>query len=127
MNTSNVMDWVFVLAAVQLLGLKYLMTATDGWLLFAKVMVNKRKVALAIGMGIIWIPLLLVWIAYGHSPIDIWNGTTAWWQADIGIVGKAVAVASWWALLSPLQALLAIWTIHSATISKQPPNAAAAY
>jgi hypothetical protein len=116
MDKSNAMDWVFILAVVQLLGLKYLMTATDGWLLFARVTPRKRKAALAIGMGIIWIPFLLVWATYGHSPVDMWNAATAWWQADVGLVGMAIAIAGWWSLLSPFQALLAIYTIQHETV-----------
>jgi hypothetical protein len=70
-------------------------------------------------MGIIWIPFLLVWATYGHSPVDMWNAATAWWQADVGLVGWAVAIAGWWLLLSPLQAVLAIWLIHRATVREQ--------
>lgn len=108
------MDWVFVLAVFQLFGMKYLMAATDGWH-FVNISARKRKVSLIVGLGIIWIPFLLVWMTYSHSPADMWDGATAWWQADnIGLIGKIVAIAGWWILLSPLQALIAIWFIRRA-------------
>lgn len=114
MDKSNPMDWVAVLVIVQLLGMKYLMAATDGWH-FVNITAHKRKVTLIIGLAIIWIPYLLVWAFYGHSPADMWDGATAWWNAaDIGFIGKVIAIAGWWMLLSLFQALFAIWMISRA-------------
>lgn len=105
MDHSNPADWVYVLALIQLFGLKYLMAASDGWH-YVSIQTKKRWLALWAGLTIIWIPYLLVWIFAGHSPLDMWNGAIAWWQAGIP-VGYAVAIIEWWLLLSPVHALIA--------------------
>ena len=101
------MDWVFILALVQGFGLKFLMTATDGHHWGAvPVPSPARWTALVAGMAIIWIPFVLVWVGFGHSPADMWAGSNAWWAFG-NLIGNAAAIAGWWALLSPLQALVA--------------------
>lgn len=119
MDKSNPMDWVFMLLILQTFGLLYLMAATDGTHHFVKINTRGRRVALFAGMAIIWVPFALVWMFYGHSPVEMWRGATDWWNAeDIGFMGKFVALGGWWALLSPLQALLAVWLIRRAEASK---------
>lgn len=105
MNHSNPADWVYVLALVQLFGLKYLMAATDGWH-YVYIQPKKRWLALWLGLAIIWIPYGLVWVFARHSPVDMWNGATSWWQSGIPI-GYPVAIMGWWLLLSPIHALIA--------------------
>jgi hypothetical protein len=120
------MDWVFILAVVQVVGMRYVLAASDGWH-YVDISVKKRKVALMVGMAIIWIPFLLVWAMYGHSPADLWTGANAWWNADIGLMGYVIAIAGWWMLLSPFQALFAIWSISRATRREQSRRSEVAY
>lgn len=107
MDYSNPADWVFALALIQVFGLKYLMTASDGSHFgLVAVSAKGRWIALWVSVGIIWIPYLVLWATLGHSPADMWGGATAWWNSGLPI-GYALAIVGWWLLLSPLQMIAA--------------------
>ena len=110
MDQSNPMDWVFILALVQLFGLKYMMAATDGWH-YVEIPIRKRWFALVVGMTIIWVPYIILWVIKGFGPIQMWNATTVWWYFG-HFIGNVFAIGGWWLLLSPIHALIAIVLIR---------------
>lgn len=107
-NSARPEDCLWAMAIFQVFGLKYLQTATDGMHFGAvRIQTNKRWACLWVGLAIIWLPYLGCWIGWGHSPVELFQSVSLWWN-DAGPIGKIIAVAFYWLLLSPLQGLLAV-------------------
>ena len=115
LDKTNPMDWVFVLAFLQIFGMKWLLAAFDGTHYFSKIKAKGRKIALVAGMLTIWTPYVGVWITYGHSPFDMWSGTIDLWNMESGgFIMNMFAIIGWAALLSPLMAAAAFFNISRA-------------
>ncbi len=113
MDKTSPADWLYVLALIQVWGLKYLLAAGDGTHYGISIHPKKRWLALCVGLALIWIPYLLVWVLYGMSPVQLWTGLSYWW--NIGFwVGKVFAILYGALLLSPLYGIYALYTTFRA-------------
>lgn len=107
-NLAIPMDAVVAAFFLQWPGFLWLMAATDTFDLGFYTRNRKRGIILGAAMFCLWGPILLMWVKYGHSPLDLWGGASAAWSADMGFFGKSIAILGWYALLSPIQAIIAI-------------------